>query len=157
VVASTNATSNAGVGGYDPLIGVPSLGAAVIQFNYDLDTTDLEKDIAFNTQRLAHELGHCFGLRHDDAFGVPAGSLTGSAIRGFMDVPPGPIPILGGEESGTEFIENTTNWEIWATLPWLPTFPRASGFGRTPCVTDADCAVPGFSATCTPDGVCVLI
>lgn len=155
VIASTNATTDSGVGGFDPVNGIDALGAAVIQFNYDDDDTDFEKDVAFNSQRLAHELGHCFGLRHDDASAVQAGSMTGQSLPSFMDLPPGPIPILGGTESGTVFIENMSNWKIWATQPWSPVHPRASGFGWTPCIIDADCATQGFpTIICTQSGIC---
>jgi hypothetical protein len=143
VVISANATSDAGLGGFDPLNGFYKLGAAVIQYDFDDDEMDDEMDVAFNAQHLAHELGHCFGLRHDDAFATSAGSLFSS--NSFMHAQfPGSAPILGGTESGDVFIPFMTNWEIWATFPWSPTFPRASGFGHTGCSNNAECQTPEF-------------
>lgn len=140
VIAKTVASTNAGLGGYDPLTGFFSLGAATIRF-------DFNGDAAFNGQRLAHEIGHCFGLQHDDAFATPAGAMVEGLS--FMNSFPGNIPILGGDESGTDFLPGESNWETWATRPWSPIFPRPSGFGHTGCSSDAECQPPEF-----PNMVC---
>lgn len=135
-----------GVGGYDPLNGFHSLGSAVV--HYDSSVGSLDEEVAFNGIRLAHEFGHCFGLRHDDATAItPVGISSTSFMHGMF---PGPVPILGGTPSGTIFIEDglggaLPNWEIWATRPWSASFPRPSGFGHTGCSANADCQTPTFT------------
>jgi hypothetical protein len=145
VLAATNNSSDSGVGGYDPLYGFHSLGSAVL--HYDSDVGTLDEEVAFNGQRLAHEIGHCLGLRHDDATALTPNEITSTS---FMHPQfPGPLPILGGNQSGEVFILDAfgnplPNWEIWATRPWSPMHPRASGFGHTGCTDDIDCQTSEF-------------
>lgn len=155
VIAAVNSTSDGGESGYDVNSGFYNLGAAAIHYNVDNDDEDILKDVGFNGQRLAHEFGHCFGLRHDDAVAVqPVQPGSVIHLNGFMHVCPGPVPILGGTPSGTVFIDNKSNWEIWATEPWSPVFPRPSGFSHTGCTEHAECQSAGFPGlVCAGEGM----
>lgn len=126
-----------GWGGYDPTNGFSNLGAAVIKFNWTFAGAPEDPDYLLDGQRLAHEFAHCLGLRHDTAWG------PGQA-RGFMQVPPGPAPILNDDNSGTVFIEGEdpmnppSNYEIWAEWPWKKDHPRSAGFKYTGCTENPD-------------------
>jgi hypothetical protein len=150
VLAATNNSSDSGVGGYNPVNGFFNLGSAVV--HYDSDVGMLDEEVAFNGQRLAHEFGHCLGLRHDDATALTPMETTSTSFMHPMY--PGPVPILGGDPSGQAFVEDgfgnpLSNWEIWATRPWSAFWPRPSGFGHTGCSVPADCQTPEFpTLTC---------
>ncbi len=150
VLAATNNSTDAGVRGYDPLNGFHNLGSAVL--HYDSDVGVYDEEVGFNGLRLAHEFGHRFGLRHDDAQAqTPVGLTSNSFMHPEFQ---GSVPILGRTPSGEIYIEDgmggaVPNWEIWATRPWSPTHPRASGFGHTECNVPADGQTPEFpNLTC---------
>jgi hypothetical protein len=111
-------------------------GAAVVVAPDGLGAADNEAIVDFTGRRIAHELGHTFGLGHD------------TAPSGFMNATGGTVPIvdweadsllqiLGGDPPEVVgFRTQEFAWTEYAPGKWAP---RPSGFGHTPCTNDSEC------------------